>query len=60
MARREFKLEELLHPKTLLADLYHRKLPQKGWAGQKTPIEKEFIRLAKATRKAPEALSTRK
>ena len=46
----EFALEELLHPKTVLAQLYHDKLPQKGWAGRLTLTEKEFVRLVKSAR----------
>jgi hypothetical protein len=44
----EFTLDELLHPKTWLAKMYHKKLPRRGWAGKLTPTEKEFVRIVKS------------
>lgn len=48
---KEFSLDELLNPKTPLAEHYAKKLPQKGWAGKLTPTEKEYVRLVKGARK---------
>lgn len=43
----ELTLEELLHPKTPLAQLYHKKLPLRKWAGEQTAAEKEYARLCR-------------
>ena len=63
---KELTLEELLHPKTardpILAQIYHEKLPRKGWAGRLSKTEKEYVRIVKARRqqKPPlDAFSTR-
>ena len=44
----DFTLEELLHPRDPVAELYHRKLLKKGWAGKYSPTEKEYRKLSKS------------
>lgn len=47
----DFTLEELLHPKTPLAKMYHKKLPIRGWAGRFNKTEKEYVKLFKDARR---------
>ena len=46
----ELTLQELIHPETPLARLYHKKLPKRGWAGRMTDTEKEYVRMVRAKR----------
>ncbi len=41
-------LEERYKDDPKLLDLYKRKLLKPGWAGKKDPVEKEYVRRAKA------------